>query len=1006
MAGSAAARRFWKQVADVKVNGDIPLSVYRSQRSELRVAVAGVPGPMVKGLISFATETNSDDGLPHTLEHLVFMGSKQYPWKGVLDVIANRCLASGTNAWTDQDHTAYTLTTLGSSGFLKVLPVYMDHVLDPTLTDAQYATEVHHINGDGEDAGVVYSEMQNYESDMDAMVGWERKKMMYPPESSYSVETGGRLENLRSSCSNEKVRAFHEKFYHLSNMMIVVCGPVDHDELLSVIEKCEERFISKIPTNFPQPFATELPDIKESQLKKIECPADDSVTGIVEVAWFGPKAAELYEVSALMVLADYLKDTAVSPLEKDFVQLEDPFCSHVSLSMEEQSKCSLIMEFNGVPVEKLGAVKDRFFNKTLLEHDDPNKFDMNRMSFLIHQSILKCHTKMESDGHNQIFHTLIGHQLYGDRNRFEEDLNVRMNEVSTLKKLASEPASFWRDLMQKYMSKPHVCVIGVPSEELVTKLEEKEHKRLEDQKAKLGESGLEACKNKLDCANRANTENKPSREVLEQLIVKELEKFNLFDIALMNNYSDPEPSALIKKLPQPTFLHDGPTKFIELHVIMDTAGIPYELRKYIMLWFEVMFESPARIDGEIRPYEEVSVLATKDLISQSVGLGVSSCFDRFVTMRVKVDAKQLSNAAKWLDIFLNGVVFDPERLNVALNKLVKHADEMRRDGASVINQLHSRTVHNDQANAAIYSVISLQKFHEALLKEDNGKIVEKLTKLRESVLNAPTNVHMVCSRNEIEELDNGPDDMWKFLGSSKKSENGDSKVCHPSKKLECFAGEEIVWDRFKGGYQSVVGIGATESSFVKQSAEFPQGWNGEDTMETLLLSQYLSQCEGPLWRAVRGKGLAYGANIYVIPDKHLITVSLYRCSQTIEAYETTKSIVRDVLNSKTFDESEFEAAKRSLICELFESRDTVKTASKESIVSTLRNTNASFLNDFAKRIWTATPDEVFQKGGAYLEALFDDSKNVRSIVVHPSKLKEIENHFEGIRVIPVKNLHI
>lgn len=58
------------------------------------------------------TETHTDDGLPHTLEHLVFMGSKKYPVKGILDIIANRCLASGTNAWTAQDHTAYTLTTV------------------------------------------------------------------------------------------------------------------------------------------------------------------------------------------------------------------------------------------------------------------------------------------------------------------------------------------------------------------------------------------------------------------------------------------------------------------------------------------------------------------------------------------------------------------------------------------------------------------------------------------------------------------------------------------------------------------------------------------------------------------------------------------------------------------------------------------------------------------------------------------------------------------------------
>ena len=44
-----------------------------------------------------ATEANDDDGIPHTLEHLVFLGSEDYPFKGVLDLLANRCLANGTS---------------------------------------------------------------------------------------------------------------------------------------------------------------------------------------------------------------------------------------------------------------------------------------------------------------------------------------------------------------------------------------------------------------------------------------------------------------------------------------------------------------------------------------------------------------------------------------------------------------------------------------------------------------------------------------------------------------------------------------------------------------------------------------------------------------------------------------------------------------------------------------------------------------------------------------------
>jgi secreted Zn-dependent insulinase-like peptidase len=34
---------------------------------------------------------------------LVFLGSKEYPYKGVLDQLANRAGSNGTNAWTAND---------------------------------------------------------------------------------------------------------------------------------------------------------------------------------------------------------------------------------------------------------------------------------------------------------------------------------------------------------------------------------------------------------------------------------------------------------------------------------------------------------------------------------------------------------------------------------------------------------------------------------------------------------------------------------------------------------------------------------------------------------------------------------------------------------------------------------------------------------------------------------------------------------------------------------------
>ena len=93
---------------------------------------------------------------------LVSTFSEDYPYKEVLDLMANRCLADRTNAWTDTDHTCYTVYTAGSNGFLNILPVYLDHIFHPLLREEDFMTEVHHINGDGDNAGVVYSEMQVY----------------------------------------------------------------------------------------------------------------------------------------------------------------------------------------------------------------------------------------------------------------------------------------------------------------------------------------------------------------------------------------------------------------------------------------------------------------------------------------------------------------------------------------------------------------------------------------------------------------------------------------------------------------------------------------------------------------------------------------------------------------------------------------------------------------------------------------------------------------------------
>ena len=51
------------------------------------------------------------------------------------NIVFSRILDCFFAAWTDVDHTCYTMTTAGVVGFLALLPIYVDHItLNPLLT--------------------------------------------------------------------------------------------------------------------------------------------------------------------------------------------------------------------------------------------------------------------------------------------------------------------------------------------------------------------------------------------------------------------------------------------------------------------------------------------------------------------------------------------------------------------------------------------------------------------------------------------------------------------------------------------------------------------------------------------------------------------------------------------------------------------------------------------------------------------------------------------------------
>ena len=68
----------FRLVSDIKQDETackMPIQKYISNNTGMRLYVCNTTGPVVEGCFSLATEATDDDGLPHTLEHMIFLGT-------------------------------------------------------------------------------------------------------------------------------------------------------------------------------------------------------------------------------------------------------------------------------------------------------------------------------------------------------------------------------------------------------------------------------------------------------------------------------------------------------------------------------------------------------------------------------------------------------------------------------------------------------------------------------------------------------------------------------------------------------------------------------------------------------------------------------------------------------------------------------------------------------------------------------------------------------------------
>ncbi|KAG9392851.1 Peptidase M16 inactive domain [Carpediemonas membranifera] len=903
--------------AETSTIGHYPVSLYNTP-SGIRVLHVEVDSPIVSGFFILNTLAGDDMGIPHVLEHMVFLGTDGRV-KGYLDRVANRCLAQGTNAWTDTDHTAYTVSTAGADGFLRLLPEYLDHILHPSLTDEGFLTEIHHVAADGTDGGVVYSEMLNV--DAYELMTRRMMKVMYGERgiiTPYSFETGGTSEGLRQLTPDD-VRDFHARQYVPENLTVVVVGAIDPAAVLAALPKT---------TNSPAkvlPQALHPAPLLESAVESVAFPSEDDDSGSAMRCFHGATDANMVqqteEIEAWHVLGDYLCEDPDCDLNRLLVDSEDSIASEVSVTIRTFPTSSVTLSVEDVPTDLLDTVPARL-DAAIAEVLKAGP-DMGRIHKYVHRNQRQRLEFLERAPGGAAANELIDFALFANA-----DLSLYCRDYAAT--LLAKPAEWWADKLS-LLARPSFTVLGRPDTALPARNAQAEKERQE-----------------------ANRQQGTDGERLAAIV----------DAGIPSPVC-PEPRAESINWPKVTVDGSGAlthsaidTEFVQASVVFDISSMDTATRRWLPLVMEIALESAIVRGGQtVCPADAAALLSAVTVHADlHVGMG-GSHFEpgphpNSVALSFQSVAAQFPEAVEIINQMMSCPRHGTEWLGVGVGRISKSVASTKREPELLMPAaLKTRALSKEGVPSSFraMSVTVQGAFLQAVrarLAEDPDAVVAEFNTIVRRIACSPHTVHITCPRTAVEAT---------------------RAVVQP------LVGETpcMMVPAHKGvapPTQAVVELPSSESTFVRLcTPSLVQYGFDHPLMPAILLAvEYFTVIEGPLWRDVRGAGLAYGVGINTAPDDGLTTLTLDRCYDGPRALEKCVAVIGSPVDPDTLQD-----ARASLICNMVEREESPAAAASELCIDVLRRLKPGRRSRMVNAVSKVTQAEVEAAIDRFLKPLLD-----------------------------------
>jgi Zn-dependent M16 (insulinase) family peptidase len=719
--------------------------------------------------------------------------------------------------------------------------------------------------------------------------------------------------------------------------------------------------------------------IENTIVETIEFPEEDESMGNILIAMFGPDCNSVVETAALTVLLSYLAGSSVSVLENIMVEKEE-LASAIYQYWDARPNSVIWIQPSGVATEKLAHVEQRLFE--ILRDVNSKPLDMKYMLDCIGRE--KRLVKSQAESSSSFYaNGIINDFLFGKRDGSTLKDMGSLAEYDALERWSNEQ---WRDFLRKWITDaPHISLLGTPSKKMSEKIRADEETRLAVRRKELGPEGLAKLAEKLKNAVTKNEVEIPN-SLLQKWPVPGVGSIPFIESITARSGSAKKlgiPSNSIQTVIDkaasnvPLFLQfeHVPSNFVNIIVLIGTSEVTTEHRPLLPLLLDNFFNTPIMKDGKKVDFETVVTQLEQDTVNYQMSGGELVGDVESLAIQFQVEPDKYAAAIEWIRTMIFDSLFDETRLKAGIAKFLADIPEKKRSGNNMMyavdTMIHSDKDSNMLARGTLVKTVYMKRLKK-LLADDPATVISWLEALRKSLFTFESMRTLVIT--DMEKLSD-PVSAWRPLITGLDT---------TKELLPLVKGKDRLSPHGKkqGTYGAViVPMPTIDSSFLVSTAKGPENYNDPLLPALMVAISFLDSAEGPTWTAIRGTGLAYGANFRKNIDCGHVAFSIYRSPDVYRAFIAGKQVLQAYIDGTAkFEDHALEGAVSQIVCGLADEQATISQAGQFHFLnSVIKGVDDEYDTDMLKRVRGVKVDEIknvmkeillplFMKGRANLVA--------------------------------------